>query len=214
MAELRDWKSWFANYDDPESPLASRLIVVQQGIVGTLDAAAPGPIRVLSLCAGDGRDLITVLAAHPRRGDVTARLVELDPEIADAARSAVAATGLTDSVEVVTGDAGDVRRFADFGPVHLLLLCGIFGNISDADIEYTVGRAAELTARGGTAIFTRHRREPNLVPSINGWFTRAGFSRLWESDPELPESIYIAGHRQDRDPAPLRLDKKLFTFIR
>ncbi|GHD35622.1 hypothetical protein GCM10010335_31060 [Streptomyces galbus] len=30
------------------------------------------------MCAGQGRDLIGVLAGHPRRDDVRARLVELD----------------------------------------------------------------------------------------------------------------------------------------
>jgi hypothetical protein len=33
---------------------------------------------VISLCAGQGRDLLGVLADHPRREDVRARLVELD----------------------------------------------------------------------------------------------------------------------------------------
>ena len=42
-----------------------------------LDEAPAGPLRVISLCAGQGRDLIEVLAEHPRRGDVRARLVEV-----------------------------------------------------------------------------------------------------------------------------------------
>ncbi|GAA1997325.1 class I SAM-dependent methyltransferase family protein [Catenulispora subtropica] len=214
MTGLRDWKPWFAAYDDPASPLASRLAVVRDGISRALRETAPGPIRILSLCAGEGRDVIPVVAAHPRRADVTARLVEFDPEIADVARRAVAEAGLADAFDVVTGDAADPARFAGFGPADLLLLCGIFGNISDADIAHTVANAAGLTARHGTVIWTRHRREPNLVPSIHGWFAEAGFTSLWESDPALPESIYVAGHRQDRDPAPLRGDAKLFTFIK
>ena len=35
-------------------------------------------IRLISLCAGRGRDVIGVLARHPHRDDVRARLVELD----------------------------------------------------------------------------------------------------------------------------------------
>ena len=35
-------------------------------------------------------------------------------------------------------DAGDTSAFADELPVDLLLLCGIFGNISEADIRATV----------------------------------------------------------------------------
>ena len=214
MTELRDWKPWFAAYDDPTSPLARRLAVVRDGVSRALDEAPRGPIRILSLCAGQGRDVIPVVAAHPRRADVTARLIEFDPEIAEVARGAAAEAGLSGTCTVVTGDAADPAAFADFGPADLLLLCGIFGNISDADIRNTVARAAELTARGGTAIWTRHRREPNLVPSIHGWFAEAGFTKLWESDPALPESVYVAGHRLDRDPAPPSGGAKLFTFVR
>jgi hypothetical protein len=214
MAGLRDWKPWFAAYDDPSSPLASRLAVVRDGIGRALDAAAPGPVRILYLCAGEGRDVVPVVAAHPRRADVTARLVEFDPEIADVARRAAADAGLADSFEIVTGDAADPANFADFGPADLLLLCGIFGNISDSDIANTVARAAGLTARDGTVIWTRHRREPSLVPPIHGWFEEAGFTKLWESDPALPDSVYAAGHRQDRDPVPLQGDDKLFTFLK
>ncbi|NUR24595.1 MAG: SAM-dependent methyltransferase [Catenulispora sp.] len=214
MAELRDWKQWFAAYDDPGSPLASRLAVVREGIKRALDTARPGPVKILYLCAGEGRDVVPVVAAHARRDDVTARLVEFDPEIADVARRAAAEAGLAGAFDVITGDAGDPANLADFGPADLLLLCGIFGNISDADIANTVAHAAGLTARGGTVIWTRHRREPSLVPAIHGWFEDAGFAELWESDPELPESIYVAAHRQDRDPLPLRGDDKLFTFVK
>jgi hypothetical protein len=212
--ELRDWKQWFDAYDDPASPLADRLAVVRQGIRRALDEAPAGAIRVLSLCAGEGRDLIPVLAEHPRRAEVSARLIEFDPAIAQKARDAAAAAGLGAAVEVVTGDAADTALYGAYAPADLLLLCGIFGNISDADIRNTVEHAAQLTARGGTAIWTRHRREPNLVPAVHEWFTAAGFTNLWESDPELPTSIYVAGHRHEQEPVSTPINQKLFTFIK
>jgi hypothetical protein len=58
--------------------------MVQAMVADALERVPPGPVRVVSLCAGQGRDLLGVLADHPRRGDVTARLVELDPGNADA----------------------------------------------------------------------------------------------------------------------------------
>ena len=212
--ELRDWKTWFAAYDDPDSPLTQRLAVVRQGIRQALDEAPAGTVKVLSLCAGEGRDLIPVLAEHPRRSDVRARLVEFDPVIAQVARDSVAAAGLAGGVEVVTGDAADPANFGDHVPADLLLLCGIFGNISDADIQNTVTRAAQLTARGGTVIWTRHRHEPNLVPTIHDWFRAAGFTDVWQSDPDLPTTIHVAANRRERDPAPPSGDQKLFTFIK
>jgi hypothetical protein len=75
----RDWYTWHRDYDEPGTALARRLVAVQDQIRTALDAAPPGPLHAISLCAGQGRDLIGVLAHHPRRHDVTARLVELDP---------------------------------------------------------------------------------------------------------------------------------------
>ena len=86
MTAGRDWLAWHDAYDVPGSPLAQRLGVVQGWIRRTLDQAPPGPVRAVSMCAGQGRDLIGVLSGHPRRAEVTARLVELDPRIAAAAR--------------------------------------------------------------------------------------------------------------------------------
>jgi hypothetical protein len=82
----RDWYAWHRDYDEPDTGLARRLAAVQDQIRTALDAAPPGPLHAISLCAGQGRDLIGVLARHPRRDDVTARLVELDPRNTEAAR--------------------------------------------------------------------------------------------------------------------------------
>ena len=76
----RDWREWHTAYDG-DTPLTQRLAIVQARIADALDAAPPGPIRVISMCAGQGRDLLGVLADHPRRADVRARLVELDGEL-------------------------------------------------------------------------------------------------------------------------------------
>lgn len=74
-----DWQAWHDTYDVPDSWMARRLRAVQDRIREALDTAPPGPLRVVSVCAGQGRDLVDVLADHPRRDDVAARLVELDP---------------------------------------------------------------------------------------------------------------------------------------
>src|SRR3984957_11869238 len=102
MSTRRDWAVWHEAYDNPDTPLARRLLAVQTRIAEALDRAAPGPLRAISICAGQGRDLIGVLREHPPRRDVTARLVELDPRNAAAARQRAADAGLT-QVEVVTG---------------------------------------------------------------------------------------------------------------
>ena len=158
---MTDWLRWHAGYDEPGSPYAQRLIVVQEQIGAALDRAAPGSVRLLSLCAGQGRDVLPVLAMHPRGGDVVGRLVELDPELC-----AVARAGAPPGVEVVQGDAGTITACAGAVPADLLLLCGIFGNVPDDDIANTVRAVPSLLANGGTVVWTRHRRDPDLTPRI------------------------------------------------
>ena len=122
----RDWYAWHADYDRPGSGLAQRLGWVQERIRVALDTAPPGRVRAISLCAGQGRDLIGVLATHPRRDDVTARLVELDPRNTAVARRLAAEAGLT-GVEVVTGDASLASQYASLVPAYLVVACGLFG---------------------------------------------------------------------------------------
>jgi hypothetical protein len=173
----RDWKSWHDAYDDPSSPLAIRLALVQAQLSIALALAPPGPIRLVSLCAGQGRDVLGVLPGHPRRDDVSAVLVEFDPGNVQLAAERAAADNLGD-VQVREADAGLVSNYADALPADVLLLCGIFGNISEADIRRTVAASASMCAPGGTVLWTRHRREPDLTPEIRSWFEAAGFAEV------------------------------------
>jgi hypothetical protein len=202
---------WHAQYDQPDSTLARRLAAVQDRIRVVLDGAPPGPIQAISLCAGQGRDLIGALADHPRRGDVSARLVELDERSAAVARSSAAVAGL-EKVEVVTGDAALTSQYADIVPAYLVLMCGMFGNISDPDIERTVGFAAQLCARGGTVVWTRQRAEPDLVPRICEWFGARGFELVWLSDPDA--GFGVGAHRFAADPSSLEPAARMFRFTR
>lgn len=205
-----DWRAWHDDYDEPGSRLARRLRVVQARIREFLDAAPDGPLRVVSLCAGQGRDLIEVLDGHPRRDDVRARLVELDPRNTAYAERAARAAGLR-QVEVVTGDASLTDNYAGLAPADLVLVCGVFGNISDADIERTVDACAELCQTGGTVVWTRHRGEPDLVPSICEWFESRGFERGWLSEPAVGFGVGV--HRFTGVPRPLATGARLFTFV-
>jgi hypothetical protein len=109
---LTDWVDWHDPYADPGSPLAQRLKVVQRHIRAFLEGCSSATPRVVSLCAGDGRDLLDVLAEHPRSPQVRARLVELDPALADRARQRAAAAKL-DGVEVMYADAAVSDLYAE-----------------------------------------------------------------------------------------------------
>jgi len=216
----RDWHAWHDDYDRPGSDLAQRLACVRERIRAALDAAPPGPLRAVSLCAGQGRDLIGALAGHPRRADVTARLVELDPRNTEVARRLAAEAGLSaeaglPGVQVVTGDAALASQYAGLVPADLVLACGLFGNLSNADVEATIGYCTQLCATGGTVIWTRGRNArgaPDLVPQVCAWFEDRGFDQVWVSDPQVRYCVGV--HVFTGPPAPLATDAVMFAFTR
>ncbi|RZB18170.1 SAM-dependent methyltransferase [Streptomyces sp. F001] len=205
-----DWHAWHNAYDIPDSYFGQRLALVQHRIRLALDTAPPGPLTAVSLCAGQGRDLIGVLADHPRRSDVRARLVELDERNATAARRAAAAAGLS-GVEVVVGDASLTDHYAGLVPADLVLVCGTLGNITDADVERTLDHCTQLCRRGGTVVWTRNRKAPDLVPQVCAWLEERGFERLWVSDPALMQGV--GAHRFTGEPRPLARGERMFTFV-
>lgn len=211
MPELRDYERWHDEYDDPNSSLSARLQLVQTQIAEALDAME-GPVRLLSLCAGEGRDVIGVLARRPDAGRVRATLVELSPAIA--ARAIETATvARLEGVDVRVADAADRTVVADVVPADIVLLVGIFGNISAEDIEYTIRSAPQLCARDATLLWTRGSMEPDLRPAIQGWLAESGFDNgdLLTS-PSGRHAVGVAWYRGE--PAPLQTDRPLFTFHR
>lgn len=206
-----DWQRWHDGYDDAGSVLARRLQVVQTQVRAALDGSPAGPLRVVSLCAGQGRDLLDVLADHPRRDDVQARLVELDARNAVLAEERARDLGLH-QVEVVTGDAALTDQYDGLVPADLVLVCGVFGNISDEDIEHTIDTCQQLCQAGGTVIWTRHRGEPDRVPLICEWFEARGFDLQWLSDRNAGFGVGV--HRFAAQPQPLAPAKRMFTFTR
>jgi hypothetical protein len=84
----------------------------------------------------------------------------------------------------------------------VLLLCGIFGNVSDSDIGRTVAATPALCAPGGTVIWTRGRRPPDLTPRVREWFAAAGFAEVAFEAPETGSTqIGVGVHRRPADPA-------------
>src|SRR4051794_16506167 len=203
----RDWHEWHRAYDMADSPLARRLAVVQQGIRDVLDAGPAGPIAVISMCAGEARDLAGALDGHPRGADVHGRLVELDPVLAATARDHVPPT-----VDVLAGDAGMSPPYEDAVPANLVLVCGVFGNITDADMAATVRFLPALCAPGATVIWTRHRRPPDMTIEIRRWLSEVGFDEVAFVAPE--ETAFGIGiHRYAGTPVPFRPHVRMFEFV-
>ena len=200
---------WHRAYDDPTSSLSHRLGVVSGIIRAALDVAAPGDIRVLSLCAGDGRDLMIAATGHPRASDLAGLLVELDPQLATAAADNVGS--VSDRLVVAHADAGATATFRGVLPVDLLLLCGIFGNVSHDDIRATIAAVPVMCRQGATVIWTRHRREPDVTPLIQRWFEEVGCHSVEFVSPG--KGSFAIGRQHALDLAPTgTLPDQLFTF--
>jgi hypothetical protein len=204
-----DWDEWHSSYEQADSELSARLALVQAQVSAALERAPEGPIRAISVCAGQGHDLIGVLVDHPRRADVRARLVELDEQNVARARAAVAAVGL-EAIEVVAADASVTDAYEGAVPAQIVLVCGVFGNISAADVDNTIEHLPELCASAATVVWTRHRNPPDLVPHMLQTFERAGFELLALDD---AGPFAIGAHSLRGQRRALRSGVRLFEFI-
>jgi hypothetical protein len=137
----RDCVEWHRDYDDPGSLLSRRGKLVQGHLRAELDRAPAGDVRLISLCAGQGRDVIGALTGHPRRDDVRARLVELDERNVALARQAAQAAGLH-GVEVLQADAGITDACAGAVPAQVVVACGIFDTSHDGFMSVGAHRLA------------------------------------------------------------------------
>lgn len=209
---LRDYVSWHAHYDDPSSGLSWRLGVVQRYLDQALDRH-PGSVRLLSLCAGDGRDVVGVLGNRTDTDRVRAVLVELHPGIADSARAAVHKADLDMQVEVRVADAGAPCLYADAFPADLVLLVGIFGNISDEDLWRTVDAAPQFCTPGATLVWSRGRHLTDRNDQIRARFAENGFTEL-DYDERNEDSRPALGAMRYDGPAQPMSPEPPFQFLR
>ena len=208
---MRDYVAWHDEYGEPGSRLHRRLQVVIELIGQALDGSPSGPIRFVSLCAGQGHDILSVAATHPRGRDLTGRLVELDPVNATAAAARIEELGLT-GIEVRTADAGTTDAYEGAVPADGRRLRHLRQRVPGR--HRGDDRALpSLCAPGAWVAWTRHPREPGVLPAIAEWFEASGFER--EALVVDDDAWFGVGlHRLAAEPAPYTAGQRLFTFVR
>ena len=214
-----DWLQWHHHYDVPDSPLANRLAVVRDQLRRALIDApgdADGVLRLISVCAGEGRDLLPTLAEQDGSRRVNALLVELDQALAQRARATAAELGLS-GVEVRKADAGLVDTYLGLPPAHVMMVCGVFGHTSFGDARRIIATLPAMLSLGGVVIWTRSRRDSGYDQSLGlrDSFLDHGFTEL--SFTSTADGVFRIGMHQlatrsegTRLPLPRT---RIFTFV-
>jgi hypothetical protein len=216
VSGVRDYLAWHELYDDPGSSLSRRLSLVQEVLRAELDAR-PGPVRVLSVCAGDGRDILGVLAEREDAARVAVTLVEVLPELVERARSAAA--GVAAEVEVLAADAGRSGTYVGLAtvPADVVLLVGVLGNISEADVAATVAAMPGLCASGATLVWSRGRSldgADDFVTPVRKASSAAGFTEMSIRTFDVEDDRTALGVvRFNGPPVPLGPQELWFTFV-
>jgi Putative methyltransferase len=131
------------------------LLLVQQQLAAVLEQAAAGPIRILSICAGDGCDVVGVLAHCRRRADVCAMLVEQNLSTIARGEYLVREAGLGSNVIFFQADATDYATYRGAPAADIVLLCGVWGHVPPQERGQLVHALSGLCATSGYVIWTR-----------------------------------------------------------
>lgn len=208
-------KNWFEWHDlyQTEAKLQQRLEIVQEYIASSLNASPPGTLQIVSVCAGDGRDLLGTLPSHPRAQDVQARLVELNPKLVEQGRATIESVGLTPQIEFVNGDATLSSSYIGSVPADVVLVCGVFGNLADeAELRRLIQNLKFFAKKDAFVIWTRgHSQGISYSEIVRKQFREAEFE---EVDFRLTSTgdMGVGLHRYRGEDLPLPKEQTLFVF--
>jgi hypothetical protein len=208
----KDWLEWHELYNT-EPKLQQRLEIVREYISYSLDNSPTGNIRVVSACAGDGRDLLGTLANHPRAKDVYARLVEINPQLVERGRATIESLGLTKQIDFINGDATAAVNYVGAVPADIVIVCGIFGNLADEnELNRLLGNLSFLSKKGAFILWTRgHSNGINYSETVRKYFHEFGFE---EVNFKLTETgdMGVGIHRYLGESQSVPKEQNLFVF--
>jgi SAM-dependent methyltransferase len=208
-----EWSGWpDAAYR--QERYQQRLVAVESHLTESLDKAAPGPVRIISLCAGDGRDVVEVLRSHKRKDDVVAWLVELSRQSVALGVERAAQAGLGKNVKFLCGDATDFESYQRLAPADIVLACGVWGHVPASERATLARGLATLCKPGGDLIWTRGvLRGMSCFEQIQSLFGAPAWQRQRVSF--TPDASWgIATARYCGPPLALPKSGRLFHFRR
>jgi hypothetical protein len=208
----KDWFAWHDNYRT-RPRMRQRLQIVREYLANCLNACPSGKIQVISVCAGDSRDLTGTLYDHPRTADVQARLVEIDERLVECGRTAAEAAGLGEQLEFIQGDATISSVYEGAVPAAIVLLCGVIGNIPEEELPGLMETLTYLCKPEAFLIWTRDLFEDgeNRLASVRAMLQNSRFEEV-NFRMTLTGNMGVGTHRYLGQTLPLPKDKQLFVF--
>jgi amino acid adenylation domain-containing protein len=209
-----NWSDWHKDYDNFPS-LQARLKIVGEQIAGALNECPAGPVQIVSICSGDGRDVINALQNHPRRAEVTAWLLDNDGESITRGRAEAAAAGLGGQLRFVEADATLAKNYSGAIPADLILLSGFLGHLPHEDVPRLIGNLPMLCKKGGCVIWNRHlliHHGREQIPAIREYFRQASFQEIHYEQTDAG-GFAVGRVRFDGPVLPLDVTQVLFQFV-
>jgi hypothetical protein len=208
-----DWFEWHRVYANPSSRASLRLVAVQRAIRQAIDELPPGAFHVLSLCSGQGHDIIGVLADHARRADADVTFVDADPRNIEHALTRAGEAGI-DHVHGVVGDAGLSDSVAGVPRASLLLLVGMVAHLRPSDFVQLIGALPQICDEGAIVVWNRRPGAATAwsLRSARRAYRDAGFVDAGFTLP-TSEVSRVSAERFVGVPAPLVPGRRWFTFV-
>ena len=207
-----EWSDWHEAYEDESSELVGRMMACRRHVAAVVDAAPPGPVTVVSICGGQGRELIGALEDHARKADVRGRLVELDPANTEFASQWAAAAGLT-NLDIVTGDASVASSYEGLPPVDLVVISGVFGHIDEDDRHSLIDFVRTLCHTNGNVVWTSHLTNDGPAEWLRRAFMERRFEELeYDIVPGDDFAFTVTRNVYTGEQQPFHPHERIFTF--
>lgn len=208
----KDWYEWHDLYNT-EPKLQQRLEIVREYIAYSLNASPDGAIQIVSVCAGDGRDLLGTLKNHPRAKDVSARLVEINSNLVERGRATIESLGLAKQIEIINGDATLATNYVGAVPADIVIVCGVFGNLAqEAELNRLLDNLSFLSKPGAFVIWTRgHSNGIPFSDNVRKILSASGFEEV-NFKLTVTGDMGVGLHRYLGENLATPKEQKLFVF--
>jgi hypothetical protein len=207
-----DWYEWHDLYKT-EPKLQQRLEMVREYIAYSLNGSPDGAIRIVSVCAGDGRDLLGTLKDHPRAKDVSARLVEINSNLVERGRETIESLGLAKQIEFINGDATLSTNYVGAVPADIVIVCGVFGNLADeGELNRLLDNLSFLSKPGAFVIWTRgHSNGIPYSDNVRKILRASGFEEV-NFKLTATKDMGVGLHQYLGENLPQPKEQQLFVF--